>query len=295
MSGTGPHPHPPGPAGDPGPWDALSPVLSPALAPALVAVLLGAAYLRLARRARRRNAVLGWSRARTAAFLAGLATLALALLPPLAPWAHGDFRGHMAQHLLIGMYAPLGLVLGAPVTLLLRTLPPPRARALTALLHSAPARLLTHPLIALILSTGTLALVYFTPLYTALASAPGGHELLHAHFLLSGCLFAHAVAGPDPAPARPGVPARLVVLGVAVAAHATVSQLLYGGFLVQVPVPAEQLRGAGELMYYGGDLAELLLAAALVATWRPARHPTRAPVSAAPSPAAPSPAGPAHA
>ncbi|MFD5027391.1 cytochrome c oxidase assembly protein [Streptomyces sp. NPDC058373] len=272
MSGDAHHPHPPGPAADPGLWD----LLAPALAPVLAATLLGAAYLRLARRARLRNPVLGWSRWRTAAFLAGLAVLVLALVPPLAPFAHGDFRGHMAQHLLIGMYAPLGLVLAAPVTLLLRTLPPARARTLATLLHTFPARVLSHPLVALVLSTGTLALLYFTPLYTALAAAPGAHWLLHAHFLLSGCLFAHAVAGPDPAPSRPGVPARLVVLGVAITAHATLSQLMYGGFLVQVPVPAGQLQGGAELMYYGGDLAELLLAAALVTTWRPAKpHPGR--------------------
>ncbi len=36
------------------------------------------------------------------------------MLPPIAPFAHTDFRGHMAQHMLIGMYAPLALVLGAP-------------------------------------------------------------------------------------------------------------------------------------------------------------------------------------
>lgn len=62
----------------------------------------------------------------------------MALLPPLAPFVHGDFRGHMAQHLLIGMYAPLALVLGAPVTLLLRALPAHRARRSAGLLRSRP-------------------------------------------------------------------------------------------------------------------------------------------------------------
>ncbi len=59
---------------------------------------------------------------------------------------------------------------------------------------------------------------------------------------------------------------------MAVAAHATISQLMYGGFLIGVHAPIAQVRGGAELMYYGGDIAELLLAAALVATWRPARH-----------------------
>ncbi|MEU6807790.1 cytochrome c oxidase assembly protein [Streptomyces sp. NPDC046831] len=234
-------------------------------------LLLGAAggYLLLARRARRRHPEPGRYGRRAACFLTGLALLAVALLPPLAPAAHTDFRAHMLQHLLIGMYAPLALVLAAPVTVLLRALPPPRARRVTALLHSRYARVSAHPAVALALSTGGLVLLYFTPLYNASMDHPAGHWLLHAHFLLSGCLFAYAVAGPDPAPRRPGVPARLVYLGVAVAVHALVSQAMYGGFFVDVHAPVDQVRQGAELMYYGGDIAELLLAGALVTTWRP--------------------------
>ncbi|MEU6995505.1 cytochrome c oxidase assembly protein [Streptomyces sp. NPDC046465] len=248
--------------------------------PALPLLLVAVAYLLLAHRARRRNPVQGWSRWRTAGFLTGLVLLAVALLPPLAPFAHDDFRGHMAQHMLIGMYAPLALVLGAPVTLLLRTLPPARGRRLTTALHSRTARMLSRPAVALLLSTGTLGLLYFTPLYNATMGHPAGHWLLHAHFLLSGCLFAHVIAGPDPAPARPGVPVRLVCLGVAIAAHAVISQLMYGGFLTDIHAPVEEVRGGAEIMYYGGDIAELLLAAALVATWRPARRPRSLSVAA---------------
>ncbi|MGK4908990.1 cytochrome c oxidase assembly protein [Streptomyces albus] len=265
--------HPPGgPAPGHGHGDVdgpLAPVLT--LLPVLAAVLPAAGYLLLVRRARRGGRGPGWSSPRTAAFLTGCALLAVALLPPLAPWAHHDFRGHMAQHLLIGMYAPLGLVLGAPVTLLLRTLPAVRARRLTAVLRSRPLRVLAHPASALLLNTGSLVVLYCTPLYGAATAHPLGHWLLHLHFLASGCLFAWVIAGPDPAPARPGVPARLVLLGVAIAVHAVLSQAMYGGFGVVIPAPVPQVRGGAELMYYGGDIAELLLAAALVATWRPAR------------------------
>ncbi len=78
------------------------------------------------------------------------------LLPPLGPAAHHDFRGHMAQHMLIGMYAPLALVLAAPVTLALRTLPPAGARRVTTLLHGRPRAPAHPPAAALALSTGTL-------------------------------------------------------------------------------------------------------------------------------------------
>ncbi len=82
--------------------------------PVLLLSAAACSYLLLVRRARRRNPVLGWSRRRTAGFLTGTALLGVALLPPLAPFAHEDFRGHAAQHMLIGMYAPLALVLAAP-------------------------------------------------------------------------------------------------------------------------------------------------------------------------------------
>lgn len=242
--------------------------------PVAAVALLAAVYLLLARRAGRPR-----RRWRTAAFLTGCLLLALALLPPIAPFAHTDFRGHMLQHLLIGMYAPLCLVLGAPITVVLRTMPARRARRLTALLRSRAMGLLANPVTALCLTIGGLAVLYFTPLYGVTTDGPVLHGLLHVHFLLSGCLFAWVIAGPDPAPARPTVPVRLVVLGVAIAAHAIIAQLMYAGFFLDVRAPVAQIRGGAEIMYYGGDIAELLLAAALVATWRPARRPADAPSS----------------
>ncbi|MCF2127883.1 cytochrome c oxidase assembly protein [Strepomyces sp. STD 3.1] len=251
------------------------------LLPALVLLAAVCTYLLLVRRARHRNPVLGWSRWRTGCFLGGAVLLGAALLPPVVSFAHEDFRGHMVQHMLIGMYAPLALVLAAPVTLLLRNLPAARGRQLTATLHSAPARVIAHPAVALALSTGSLAVLYFTPLYNATMGNPAAHWLLHAHFLLSGCLFAYVIAGPDPAPSRPTVRARLVYLGVAIAGHAVVSQLMYGGLWVDIHAPIPQVRAGAEIMYYGGDIAELLLAAALVATWRPEprRSATREPAT----------------
>ncbi|MEU4509267.1 cytochrome c oxidase assembly protein [Nonomuraea wenchangensis] len=232
----------------------------------IVPVLLAGGYLVAAARTP------GWSRWRAAAFTGGAALVAFALTGPLAAYAAADFRGHMTQHLLVAMLAPLGLVLGAPVTLLLRALPRPYARRLGGLLRARVPHLLAHPVTALVLSAGGMIVLYCTPLYRAAMVTPWLHELVHVHFLLSGCLFAWAIAGPDPAPRRPSVPARLVVLGVAVAAHAGLSQLMYAGLGVDLPVPAAQRTGAAEIMYYGGDLAELLLAAVLVAGWRPARR-----------------------
>ncbi|GAA2512404.1 hypothetical protein GCM10023100_06490 [Actinocorallia cavernae] len=60
---------------------------------------------------------------RTTSFLTGLTPLGVALSPPLDTFAHSGFRGCMARHILIGICAPLALVLAASVTLLLHALP----------------------------------------------------------------------------------------------------------------------------------------------------------------------------
>ncbi|WP_433717624.1 cytochrome c oxidase assembly protein [Actinoplanes sp. CA-051413] len=218
--------------------------------------------------------VAGWSAWRGAAFQTGAAVLIVGLVLPVH-----DFAGHALQHLLVAMVAPLALVLGAPVTLLLRTLPVRTARRLTRLLRSHPARALAHPVAALLLTTGGLVALYLTPLYARMLTEPALHQLVTIHFILSGCLFAWVVAGADPAPHRPSVLARLVLLGVAIAAHATLSQLLYAGAYVQVPATAADRQAGATLMYYGGDVAELLLAFAVVqsraASRRVARRPHR--------------------
>ncbi|MEU4693870.1 cytochrome c oxidase assembly protein [Actinoplanes sp. NPDC023714] len=207
-----------------------------------------------------------WPPRRTLFFLAGAALLVAGLTLEAA-----GFRAHMLQHLLIGMLAPLGLVLGAPVTLLLRTSPRPVARLIGRALRHRAVHLVANPVTALALNLGGLAVLHVTPLYAATTRDPALATLVHVHFVLSGYLFAWVVAGPDPAPRRPSVPARLVVLGVAVAFHSIFSQLLYAG-VIDVPAAAEERRGGAELMYYGGDIAELLLAAALVSGWRPRRQ-----------------------
>ncbi|KAB8196374.1 cytochrome c oxidase assembly protein [Nonomuraea phyllanthi] len=237
------------------------------LLPAALPVLAAAGYVLAATLTRSR----GWSAWRAASFVAGCALVVLALTGPVAAQAAHDFRGHMLQHLLIGMLAPVALVLGAPVTLLLRTLPTAHARRLTALLRSRAFRALSAPSTALVLSAGGLVALYCTPLYELTMAGELPHHLVHLHFLLSGYLFAWVIAGPDPAPHRSPVPRRLVVLGVAIAVHSGLSQLMYAGVWVDVPVPGDERRGAAEIMYYGGDIAELLLALALVTTWRPSR------------------------
>jgi putative membrane protein len=63
----------------------------------------------------------------------------------------------------------------------------------------------------------------------------------------------------------------MIVLGVAIALHSVLAQLLYAGAFAAVPASHAELEGGATLMYYGGDVAEILLAFAMVSTWQPRR------------------------
>ena len=236
---------------------------------ALAARLAGywTAARRLWRRQRR------WSGWRCASFTAGVLLLGLGLAPPVAELAHHDFRGHMAQHLLLGMAAPLGLVFAAPVTLALRALPVAAARRLAALPRAPLLRALAHPVTALVLNIGGMYLLYLTPLYLLSLTSASVHVLVHWHFIAAGCLYAWSIAGPDAAPRRASMRLRLVVLFLGMGLHAALAKIMYGyGWPRGTPHALAEIRAGAELMYYGGDLAELVLVVALFVAWYRARR-----------------------
>jgi putative membrane protein len=212
-----------------------------------------------------------WPARRTASWFAGLACASAAVTGPLADRAHHDFAAHMVGHLLLGMAAPLLLVLAAPVTLALRALPTRRARLLSRLLRSGPARLLTHPVTAAALNAGGLWILYTTSLYQQMAHHPWPHLLMHTHVLVAGYLFTAAIIGVDPAPHRPGHRLRAAVLVAFLAAHGMLAKHLYAH--PPPGVPEAQAQAGGQLMYYGGDLLDLILIAIFCWQWYAATDP----------------------
>ncbi|RKR90289.1 putative membrane protein [Micromonospora pisi] len=236
--------------------------------PIFAVVVLTGCYLAAAGRARRTTA--GWRPLRAASFVVGAGLLAVAFSPVVASAAHHDVRAHMVQHLLVGMYAPLALTLAAPMTLALRTLPGWGRRGVTSLLRSRVSHLLSRPVTVLLLNVGGLYVVYLTPLYVHARTNEALHIAVHVHLFLAGYLFAWFAAGPDPAPRRPSLSVRLSVLVLAAAAHAVLAKLLYARASHWPPGAAldpGNVRDAAQLMYYGGDLAELLLAVAVFTAW----------------------------
>ncbi|QEE62070.1 cytochrome c oxidase assembly protein [Salinibacterium sp. dk2585] len=249
------------PAASAFPWLATAPL-----------VLAGIVYLAAASAERRRGTRV-WPVHRTVCWTLGLVVAASAFLGPLADRAHQDFVAHMAAHTLIGMVAPTLLVLGAPVTLALRTLDPVVARRLTRLLRSWPARIISHPVSAALLNVGSLWVLYLTPLHEAMM----GNALLHyavlVHFLLAGTLFAASILAIDPNPHKASRPVRAVVLLLSTAAHATLAKVLYA--YPPAGIPLDEARAGAELMYYAGDAAELALILLFCLAWYRAAKPGR--------------------
>jgi putative membrane protein len=249
------------------------------LGPGLVCLAVG--YLAAIAAVNRRGR--GWPAWRTASWCAGLACASAAGTGPLAAAAHHDFTAHMTGHLLLGMAAPLLLVLGAPVTLALRALPARPARTLSHLLNSRPARLLTHPVTAAILNAGGLWALYTTSLYQQMAHHTWLHQLMHAHVLVAGYLFTAAIIGADPAPHRPGPRVRAAVLVAFLAAHGILAKHLYAH--PPPGVPQAHAEAGAQLMYYGGDVLDLVLIAIFCWQWYAATAPgpaARPPSSSAP-------------
>jgi putative copper resistance protein D len=185
-----------------------------------------------------------WPVGRTVAFASGIALIDFATSGGLGVYALFSFEYHMMAHMLLGMIAPIGLVLGAPITLALRTLPQGRdssergirAFALTVL-HSRYSVILTNPITALALFDGSLFVLYFTDLFGNLMGNHAGHLLMNIHFILAGFLFFNVIIGIDPNPRKYPHIVRIVILFGAMSLHAffsialmSESTLIDGGY-----------------------------------------------------------------
>jgi len=233
---------------------------------AVLTVAYAAAAIRL-----RRPGGRGWPAPRIVAAVLAFCAVSATLVGPIADGASADFAAHMAAHLAVGMLAPLLIVVSAPGTLALRALDVVPARRLSRLLRSGPVRLATHPLFAGALYTGSMWLLYASPLGLSLTGNPRLHWLLLAHFLVAGCLFTASVVPVDPSPHRSSFGLRLTVFLLAAAAHSVLAKQLYAH-----PPPGTTTHEAqlgGLIMYYGGDIVGLAILVVMFARQYTATRP----------------------
>jgi putative membrane protein len=189
-----------------------------------------------------------WPLRYSAAWFGGVAVLAFALLAPL----DGTLSAHMAQHLLLGLVAPLLLALGAPGRLATR-------RGFARVLHAIPLRPWNGWLIWTAVMVGT----HFTGVYELALRDPFVHVLEHLAYLVSGLCFWIPLVAVDPLPHPPGPAARLVWLLAAMPPMGLVGAKLLSNAVAYPSYPdlADQRTAAG-LMWGAGSL---LMSVALVA------------------------------
>ena len=228
-----------------------------------------------------------WPVGRTISFALGISVIDFATSGGLGVYAQFSFSYHMLAHMLLAMVAPIGLVLGAPMTLALRTLPQGRTStergvrgSLLAALHSKVGMFYTNPVVALLIFDGSLFALYFTDLFASMMQSHVGHLFMTLHFLAAGFLFFFVVIGIDPNPRKIPYLVQIVVLFAAMSIHAffsialmSTTTLIDKGYFASLQTPwltyllADQKLGAS----IGWAMGEIPILMALVATfinWR---------------------------
>jgi putative copper resistance protein D len=228
-----------------------------------------------------------WPVGRTISFALGISVIDFATSGGLGVYAQFSFSYHMLAHMLLAMVAPIGLVLGAPMTLALRTLPQGRTPtergvrgSLLAALHSKVGTFYTNPVVALLIFDGSLFALYFTDLFASMMQSHLGHLVMNLHFLAAGFLFFFVVIGIDPNPRKIPHLVQIVILFAAMSIHAffsialmSMTTLIDKGYFASLQTPwltdflADQKLGAS----IGWAMGEIPILMALVATfinWR---------------------------
>lgn len=206
-----------------------------------------------------------WPIYRTLFWILGVSSTASVFIGPLANRAHMDFKTHMLGHLLLGMLAPLLIVLASPITLILRTLNVTLARRISHIHKSWLFCILANPIVTTLLNIGGLWILYTTDLYAMMHHNILLYLAIHFHVLFVGYLFTMSVIYFDPKPYRFSFIYRAFVLLIALSCHNILSKYIYSH--PPSGVPRDQAEFGGILMYYGGDTIDIILIFILFFQW----------------------------
>ena len=250
----------------------------------VAAVLLAGLYVFGVLRLRRRD--VHWPLGRTIAWVAGCSALLLATGSGVRSYGSAMFSVHMVEHMTLNMFAPVLLVLGAPVTLALRVLPasapgqPPGPREwIVRFVHSRITAFLSNPITAFVLFVGSLYAVYFTPFFDTLVRYHWGHEFMAVHFLITGYLFYWGIIGVDPGPRRLPYIGRLALLFAVMPFHAffgiammTMTSTVGGNFYRSLALPwvgsiNEDQHLGGAIAWGASEVPLVVVVIALVTQW----------------------------
>ncbi len=188
-------------------------------------VVMGLIYYVLGvRRLRKRGD--DWPLWRTVSVFVGGLILLYNVNGALFVYGRFQFSFHMTEHMILSMIIPIFLVIGAPMTLLLRAVKPRSDGSMgmrewmLLLVHSKYAAFFSHPIVAGVNFAIALLTFYYTPLFRWAVTDHVGHMWMVAHFLIVGYLFVESLIGDDPSRTRAPHAMRLISLVLVMTFHA---------------------------------------------------------------------------
>ncbi len=156
-----------------------------------------------------------------ACFFAGILVLFAALQSPIEPLAEHYFSVHQVQHLMVRMVGPLLILLGAPLTPMLRGMPAwLRQGVIRRIVRTEIAHWIywkiTNPVFTIVAFLGLLFFWQIPGPHNLAVHNDYVHELMHATMLISGFLFWWIVVDPKPHHSRLHYGLRVLYLGLIV-------------------------------------------------------------------------------
>jgi putative membrane protein len=231
-------------------------------------------------------------------FLAGLASLQIALSSPIDAFDAFFLTGHMSQHLLLMMVVPPLILLGNPAIPLLRGLPRIAMRAIGRAIRWKPfawlLRVRTHPALCWIAFAVTMIGWHLTKPYDLALRSSGWHEMEHLTFLSTSTLFWWPVIQPWPSRAHWPRWSMILYLPFADVVNSVLSaffvfsgRILYPFYLGMprlsgLSVANDQVM-AGAVMWVAGSLAFIIPAVAIAVKILSPAAPVRFPCVRRPS------------
>jgi cytochrome c oxidase assembly factor CtaG len=244
-------------------WE-FAPVVTVAVA--VLAVLYVMGVLRV----RRDHPARPWPWLRTLAFLAGLATIVLATQSSIGAYDDVLFSVHMIQHLLLIMVAPVLLVAGRPIMLLLHASRNPLHRWTLAVVRSRVVTALTCPPVAAAVYGATIVGTHLTSFMNVVLQHQNVHNGEHLLYLVAGYLYFLPVLGSEPIKWKMSFPTRFVLLALSMPFDTFVGVVLLETNHEPFPAYAHtgrtwgpsllsDLHLGGAIMWVGGDAIMFVL------------------------------------
>ena len=221
-------------------------------------------------RVRRDHPARPWPWLRTLAFLAGLATIVLATQSSIGAYDDVLFSVHMVQHLMLIMVAPVFLVAGRPVMLLLHASRNPLHRWTLAVVRSRVVTALTCPPVAAVIYGATIIGTHLTSFMNVVLQHQNVHNGEHLLYLVAGYLYFLPVLGSEPIRWKLSFPARFVMLALSMPFDTFVGVVLLQANRELFPAythtgrtwgpsPLSDLHLGGAIMWVGGDAIMFVL------------------------------------